>query len=763
MKHFQSFFSFIFLFALSFSSFAELVNKIEINGLDRISRGTVLNYLPIEVGDNIYEPELQVAVDSLIKTNFFAQVSISVKDNSLVINLVENPTVKFIDFIDYDDGSVIDENVINDIVKNFNLSIGSIFVEDNLKKLIENLKFLYVQNAFYNAQINLKTSIDAQNRIGIELTFVEGDRALISKMDVTGNNLFDTDEILELFEIGLPDFFIINYFTEKDNYSSVKYEAGLENIIRKYNDFGFLDINVNNSKVVFNKEKNEIHIKIEISEGKQYTINSVALGGDLANVPESKIKSLLSLSKGDIFERKKIISSVAEIKELYQNLGYSYANIKLDAKKNKDSSLDISLFIEPDSRVYINRINITGNNKTQDDVIRREMSLIEGQVYTKDDLDQSIIRIKRLGFFSSVDYSLNRHKESPDKIDLLIEVVETKTGEFSIGLSHSNSTGVSLNMSVSQKNIFGTGNTLNASIANSDAVEEMSFYFLNPYFNKLGHTISYGFFDKTINAADLDASAYSISETGVNFGYGVPLFKDSKIYAETRISDLSLTCGSSLAIVDEVSQCSNPNNNDVTGSITYSHNSLNDYLFPTNGSKSTFSLLTSVPIGDLKYFTVEASHKDYQPILENLTFKFSSRFKLAQGYGGQDLPFYKRYFEGGSSSVRGFDFNSLGAKYTSSGKPKGGEVSIVSTLGISSSMKSIGIDNPNMKFISFIDAGILSEKLSNFDMGDTRSSFGVGINWVTPVGPLGFHYAIPLLKKSPDVVENFSFELGTSF
>jgi len=346
---------------------------------------------------------------------------------------------------------------------------------------------------------------------------------------------------------------------------------------------------------------------------------------------------------------------------------------------------------------------------------------------------------------------------------MFITVLEQKTGEISIGLSHSNSTGGAITAGISQNNILGTGNTLDARLSNSDAVEEMSFYFKNPYINDAGHSLSYGITNRVLNASDLDTSDYNLDEMGFSFGYGIPLSEDSSIFSELLVVSNDLKCGSSLRLYDEVSQCGSNDDLDFTVSLSYNKNTLNDFYFPTDGTRTSLKSSVSLPVADFKYYLLESSVKGYKPVLDNKVFKYSSRFKTGSGYAGDELPFYKRVYEGGSSSVRGFDFNSLGAKYSTTNKPKGGELSWISSIGLGAPASIIGLDNENMRVSAFIDGGIISEKQSDLDFSEFRASSGLAFYWLTPIGPLGVHYAIPLIKKSDDLTTSFSFDLGTSF
>jgi outer membrane protein insertion porin family len=754
-----------FLLIFSLNAFSQKIGEISIQGLSNISRGTLLSNLPVEVGDDIPNDSIQSSIyENLLKTNFFESVKLKIDSSTLVIEVVENPVIKYFDFKDYKDNEVLNDEIISDLKDNFNLNNGKIYTKSNLDKLIEQLKVLYSNSAFFNTQIKAHINTDEKNRIGIELVFDEGEKALIKTMRIRGNKYFEEDDLLDLFDIGEPDFFLINYFTEKDHFSKPAYKAGIDSLINKYTNEGFLDVAISKEEVNFINESNEIEILISLKEGTQYKVGEFVFTGELMDINPLTLREKIEINDGEIFKRSAVISAAKAITRLFQDQGYAFSNTSLSVKSEKDSDLlKVILDLKQDAKIYIDRINIEGNHRTQDDVIRRELNLLEGAIYSKTDLDDSIKRIKRLGYFSDVSYSMQRHAENNDKIDLLINVIEQKTGEISLGLSHSNATGAAVTAGISQNNILGTGNTLDARISNSEAIEELSFYFKNPHINNQGHSLSYGFTDRTTNASDLDASNYVLDESGFSLGYGVPLADTAKISAELKLSDINLTCGSSLRTVDEIAQCNSNDSSDLTTTFTYINNSLNDFYFPTDGTRNILKTTISLPLGDFKYYRFESSYVDYEPVLDDKILKISSRFNTGAGYGGDDLPFYKRFYEGGSSSVRGFDFNSLGAKYTSTGKPKGGELSWINSLAIGAPSKFIGIDNDNMRVSLFADSGLISEKQSGFDFNDFRASSGIALSWLTPIGPIGIHYALPIIKKDGDATSSFQFELGTSF
>ena len=752
------------VFLIPVVSSASIIKNIDISGNDKISRGTILSNIPYEVSDNFEENSTDLLIETLYKTGFFKKINVSFNVDKLIINVEENPVIKFFAFLDYDDGNdVLSEEVIEKILKNFEMNIGSIFKKSSLIDLTNNLKKLYIDKGFYNISITENTSVDKNNRIGIELKINEGERARISSIKISGNNFFDQDELLDNFKIGEPDFFLINFFTKKDLFDNFEFEAGIESILNKYTDAGFLDIKISSKEVKLSDDKENVDISLFLDEGKRYEINEIIFKGDIEPFNKDFLYSKLSISAGDIISRKEVLKSIKDLNSQYTNEGYVFTKISSAfVPIPNDNKLDVFLEVDKGLKFYVNRINISGNTRTQDSVIRRELKIYEGQLYSKKDILDSVTKIKRLGFFSNVDYKIQR-SISDNTVNLNINVEETKTGEFSVGLSHSNATGPSLNAGISQRNILGTGNTFNATFKNSKAVEEVSVYFSDPFFNEQRHKLSYGFFTKSLDASNLDLSSYLIEENGVNLGYGIPISESSNINAEIRLSDLKITCGAIFASSSyEQDQCSSSDSLDNNISISYVKNSLNDFYAPTDGMKSSIQLTSTTPLSDFKYTAFDMSYKDYQPITNELTFNITSKLNIATGYDGKELPFFKRYYSGGSSSVRGFDFNSLGAKYLN-GAPKGGESSLLTTIAVIAPAEALGIDQENIRLSAFIDTGSVNEKISQFELDQLRSSTGIALSWLTPIGPIGFNAAYPILKKDSDSTESFSFELGTTF
>ncbi|WP_024792277.1 outer membrane protein assembly factor BamA [Candidatus Ruthturnera calyptogenae] len=738
------------------------IKNIEILGLNVISRGTVLSYLPIEKGDNYNNQVSRQIIRALYKTNFFKDIEVSQEAQILKIKLTENPHIKYIEVINYSN-KVIQEKSLNQILKTRGLSQGKIFNKRQLDKLITQLKAVYTSKGYYDVIIAKTIKIDTQNRVGIELNISEGKVAKISSMKITGNHIFDENELLNLFEIGQADFFIINYFTEKDHYSKVALDAGIESMKSFYINAGYLDFKINEVKTDLSEDKQSISINLQISEGIEYKFGTIQFTGDLLNNSIEYLRKLLSFKKGDVFERKKMMQSLQAINDIFSNQGYAFSDVKVATLENTSAhTINLSIDIAPNKKVYINRITIVGNTRTQDEVIRREINIHEGSLYSNTELNESIEKIKRLGFFSDVKMQVSKLEGFKDKINLHFSVEEIQTGIFSIGLSHSNSTGASLNLGVQERNFLGTGNTLNLSLSNSKAARDISFYFSDPYFTQDRHSISYGVFSKKLDASELKLDEYKIDENGFSLGYSVPITKKIRIGADLRASKRDINCGTTLSDDHEPIQCASEDETELKLGLNWSNNTLNDFNFPTKGQKNSLNFSLALPVADFRYYKLDASHKSYYPLKNDLILSFKGNLGFAQGYDDKELPFFKRYYGGGSSSVRGFDFNSLGIKYIGSDKVKGGELSFLTSASVISPIKFID-DNKNMRISAFVDLGSISEKASGFDLYELRLSIGVAFSWLTPIGPLGFYAAKPLIKKSGDKIKTFDFTLGTSF
>jgi outer membrane protein insertion porin family len=749
---------FLISFGAALNATSAPISNIEISGLNAISRGTVLNYLPIEKGDDYNQKTSNSIIRALYKTKFFKNIEVSQNGQILKIKVTENPHIKYIDILNYS-SDVIKKEAMQQTLSDAGLSQGQIFNAKLLAQLITQIKESYIDKGYYNTQIDKSVTTDAQNRVSITLDINEGEVARINTMSIIGAKAYTEDYLLSRFEIGKAGMF--NFFTNRDHYSKVSLDAGIEAIKSLYVNNGYLDFKALETNTQLSPGKESIDIVIKINEGFVYKVGQISFGGDLLNYTAKDLGALVSVSTDDIFKRKQIVESIQSVTDSFADKGYAFAKIEPKTTENKHKkTIDLHIDISLNQKVYINRITISGNTRTQDDVIRREVGIFEGGLYSNTELNDSIENIKLLGFFSDVQMKVSKVKDAKDKINIHFSVKEDKTGTFSVGFSHSNSSGASFNLGIKEKNFLGTGNTLNAELSNSKAVKDVSFYFSDPYFTKDKHSINYGVFFKSVDGSELDVSSYKIDEKGFSLGYGVPLSKETRINTGFRFSKADVSCGTTFSGADyEQAQCASNDDTEVKANVNWSKNTLNEYNYPSTGMVTSLNVDVALPVADFRYYKIDAAHTNYKPINDDMTFKFKSRLGFADGYSGKELPFFKRYYGGGSSSVRGFDFNSLGAKYKD-GTVKGGELSLLTGVSIISKVGFIN-DSDNMRISAFIDAGSISENSSK--MESIRASVGIGFQWLTPIGPLGFYAAKPIVKKTGDKTKTFDFILGTSF
>jgi len=760
----------LFLFFTT-QAYSNPINKINFIGLNNTSENTLLALIPFEIGQNFSPYASDQIIEALFKTELFENISIIKNKNSLEISLKENPNIKYFEITLNNDSAFSNwlkgekihftSEILNEQIAENQLSAGNVFTKRKLEDFLLLLESKYSKSGFFNSVITQDIEIDAQNRAGIELSVTQGNRATIGSFGISGSEKIPEKELLKLFAIGEPDMILMNYFTNKDDFTDSKLRNGLNLMTQKYFDSGYLDFKILDVETNLDDNKEKLSINIQVSEGIQYKLGDVSFEGELGNIGLAKLNNTISMAKGDVFNRNLIIQDIQSLTDLYADQGYAFVEINPITSDFLDS-VNINFDISLNKKTYLNRITISGNTRTQDEVIRREIGVTEGGLYSRSILKKSLLNLRRLGYFSDVQISTSEVEGMNDKIDINFNVEETQTGAISFSMSHSNNYGVSFGAGIQEKNIFGSGNTLNAELKISKSFNKVSFFFMNPNFNDEGHSLSIGAFKSEIDNDDVAANSYEIDSTGVSFGYGLPLSDDTRINAGLEYSKNDIKCSALFAGAGyESSQCATKSNDEFKANVSWSKNTLNNYMYPTEGINNSLNLGVSLPLGDYKYFNISANHTSYAPINTTTTLKLTGNFNLSKGYGGKVLPFYKRHFGGGSGSVRGFGNKTLGPLYPN-GKAKGGEISILGSANLITPAFFFK-DNEKMRMSAFIDAGNIYEKTSNIKLGDIRMSAGFGFAYLSPIGSIGAFISTPILKKSGDIIEDFGLSIGTGF
>jgi outer membrane protein insertion porin family len=767
---FIQFSALLFLFFTT-QAYSNPIDKINFIGLNNTSESTLLEILPFKIGQNFSPYASDQIIESLFKTGLFENIRIIKNKNTLNVSLKENPNIKYFE-INLNTGSgfskwlksekmLITSENLNKLKADNQLSIGNIYTKRKLNDFVSLLESKYSDSGFYNIQISQNVLIDDQNRAGIELDITQGERAKIDSFTITGSNKFTEKDLLKLFEIGEADIALLNYFTNKDDFTESGLERGIDVMTNTYFNAGYLDFKILNIDSSLDDIKEKLSISIQISEGIQYKLGKISFNGELGNINLTDLNSAISLNEGDIFNRNSVIQNIQTLTDLYADQGYAFVEINPITSEFLDS-VNINFVVSLNKKAYINRITISGNTRTQDEVIRREIGISEGGLYSRSLLRKSLLKLRRLGYFSDVQVSTFNVEDIPDKIDINFTVEETQTGSVSFSMSHSNNYGISFGAGISEKNIFGSGNTLNADLKISESFNKISFYFMNPNFNDEGHSISLGAFKSEINDDDVAKNSYEIDSTGFSFGYGVPLNDDTRINTNVEYSKNDIKCSALFSGSGyESSQCATKSNDEFKANVNWSQNTLNNFLYPTEGVNNSLNAGVSLPLGDYRYFNISADHTSYTPINNTTTLKLIGNLNLSKGYSGKELPFFKRHFGGGSGSVRGFGNKSLGPLYPN-GRAKGGELSILGSANLITPAFFFD-DNEKMRMSAFVDAGNIYEKSSNIKPGDIRMSTGFAFAYLSPIGAIGAYISTPIIKKSGDSIESFGFSLGSGF
>ena len=759
---------FFFFTTQSISSPVEKVNFI---GLNNTSEESLLKVISFQPGQEFNGSVSNLMIESLFKTGLFEDISISQSQDNLNITLKENPTIKYIDF-ELDSGSglsnwlkgeknlftseILDEELANNV-----LSAGKPFTQRKLDEFVLFLQSKYSESGYYNSIITPSVSIDSQHRAGIEITIDQGERVKIDTFSILGAEKVSEESLLKLFRIGEADMLIVNYFTNKDLFTETEFRQGIDSLNNFYFDQGYMDFEILNINSTLDEKKEKISIDIQISEGIQYKLGKISFEGGSEIFNENELFQSISLKEGDIFNRNLIVKDIQTLTYMFADKGYAYVDINPITSDFIDS-INIDFKISTNKKVFINRITVSGNTRTQDEVIRREIGIAEGGQYSRSILRDSIVSLRRLGYFSDVQVSTEEVEGMPDKINIALMVEETQTGSVSFSMSHSNNYGISFGAGIEEKNIFGSGNTLNTNFKISESFNEISFYFMNPNFNDENHSISIGAFKREINDDDVAKNSYEINTQGLSLGYGVPLSDSTRVNSSIEYSNNEIKCSSLFAGSGyESSQCNLNKNDELKTNINWSNNTLNNYLYPTDGIKNSINIGLSLPPSDYKYYSISGSHLSYRPITDITSLKLTVDLNIASGYSNDSLPFYKRYFGGGSGSIRGFGNKTLGPQYPN-GSAKGGEVSILGSANLITPAFFFD-NNENMRMSAFIDAGNVFDKTTNIDLGDIRMSAGFGFAYLSPIGPIGAFISTPILKKDGDDIEEFGFSLGTGF
>ena len=757
-----------------------VIKDIKIEGLQRISLGTAFTYLPIKVGETLDDKASNAAIRAMFKTGFFEDVWFTEQDGILVIHVIERPSIASIKI--YGNEAVNTEDLTKGL-KDIGLAEGRVFNRSLLDKIEQELHRQYFALGNYGVKIKSTINQLKRNRVDIQLDIEEGEPAEIRKIKIIGAKAFPEQLLLDQLELGMPGFF------GSDKYSKQILVGDLEILRSYYLNRGYINFDVASTQVSISPDKQDVYLTINIAEGDQYTLKEITLAGD-SIVPKEELLRLVDIKEGDVFSRQKVVSSTSNIVDRLGVDGYAFANVNPIPKIDESSKqVSLSLFIDPGSRVYVRRINILGNTKTKDEVIRRELRQMEGGWISTPLVNRSKTRLQRLGFFEEVKVNTPAVPGTTDQVDVNFEVVEGSTGTFTAGIGYGSEGGFLFNTSVSLNNYLGTGKRIKLGLNKNDITEAYSFSYDNPYFTQDGVSRGFNLYLRKTDQSEANLADFSTDKMGASVNFGIPLTEYTRAHIGIGIENTDLTINESRA-PEYYSDWVNEFGDDFTAyTLTASHSfdTRNRAIFPDNGILSRISAEIAVPGGDIEYYKASYDLKWYLQLLRNTTLMMGGRVAYGDGYGDtRVLPFFENYYSGGVRSVRGFEANTIGpmgiecdtisvpdgmggtttTQYCNADEPVGGNAKFEGRMELYFASPFSDEPSRNFRLSTFIDFARVYTDLDHRSVVEDdrlRASYGFGAVWITPVGALTFSLAWPLAEYSGDDTEVFNFNIGAPF
>lgn len=761
------------------------VSDIRINGLQRVSAGSVFAALPIRIGDQIDEASLAEASRALFRAGYFQDIRLSRSGDVLLITVVERPSIASINITG--NKAIKTEDLLKGL-RQAGLAEGEIFQRVTLERVRNELLRQYVAQGRYSASIETDVITEPRNRVRLDIKINEGVVASIAHINVVGNTVFPDDALTNLFELKTKKWY--RFFSSADKYSREKLSGDLERLRSYYMDRGYVNMDIASTQVSITPDKKSVYITVNIEEGEKFRIRDVKMEGDL-KLPEETLRSLLLVQSGQVFSRKLMVTSSELISRRLGNDGYAFADVRgIPETHPEDNTVTITFIVDPGKRVYVNRINFRGNTKTEDVVLRREMRQMEGGWASTYLIDQSKTRLERLGYFKEVKVDTAAVPGTDDQVDVNYAVEEQPSGSISASVGFAQSSGLVLGGSIKQDNFLGTGNKVGIGMTRSDYQTNINFSYLNPYWTVDGVSLGYNVFYRTTDydKLDVDYTSYSVDSFGAGFSFGYPISETSSVsYGLTVQNDKIKTGNASAEEVYDFVEKNGSNYLNYKLNLGWGKSTLNRGLLPTRGASQTASLQVAIPGSDLTFYKIDYSAQYFKPITDNYILRLHTDLGYGDGYGSTDiLPFYENYYAGGYNSVRGFKDGSLGPRSRPSTRyynayydddwdddddPFGGNILI--TGGVELIVPTPFVtDQRTIRTSLFWDVGnVFSDNCplsttKNCDkpsFGDLASSVGVGVTWVTAFGPLSFSLAMPIMKPDDADTQIFQFSLGQTF
>ncbi|CAN5888347.1 outer membrane protein assembly factor BamA [soil metagenome] len=780
------------------------VRDIRVEGLQRVEPGTIFASLPLRVGDTYSDDRGSAAIRALFDLGLFKDVRIDVSGNVLVVIVEERPTIADVDFAGTKE---FDKAVLQKALREVGLAEGRPYDKALADKAEQELKRQYISKSLYNATVVTTVTPIERNRVNLTFTVNEGDSARIREIRVVGNKAFSESTLLDLFDQDSGGF--MSWYTKSNQYSRAKLNADLETLRSYYLTRGYLEFRIDSTQVAISPDRQDLSVTVNVTEGEKFVVAGVKLAGNYLGRDE-EFKSLVTIKPGEAYNGEDVTATTKAFTDYFGTFGYAFARVQAQPEVDRvNNRVNLTLQAEPSRRVYVRRVNIGGNNRTRDEVVRREFRQYEASWYDGDKIKLSRDRVDRLGFFTEVNVDTVEIPGTPDQVDLTVSVVEKPTGTLQLGAGFSSAEKVSLTFGITQENVFGSGNYLGLQVNTSKYNRTISITATDPYFTADGISRTFSLYHTTTRpyyAADGD---YKLAHEGGSISFGVPFSEVDTVFfgigleryrfdpgsngTYTLVNGQYVYSASPQAYRDYfgcttngttgiVTSCSNPSVFGIPLTIGWSRDDRDSALVPTRGRLQRANLEVGVG-GDMKYLKSSYQYQQFFPITKQYTFSINGELGYARPYGDKVYPIFKNFYAGGLGSVRGFEQNSLGPRDFITGASLGGTKKAIFNAELSTPFPGAGNDR-TLRLYSFFDAGnVFASRTDGITDAQwkaqqkVRASVGLGISWVSPLGPLRLAYAFPIRQQKQvvdpnnalielvpaDRVQRLQFQIGTSF
>lgn len=732
------------------------VRDIRVEGLQRVEPGTVFVSLPFQVGDTYNDDKASAAIRSLFGLGLFKDVRIDVQGNVVVVIVEERPTIADVSFTGTKE---FDKEVLTKALREVGLAEGRAFDKALADRAEQELKRQYLSRSLYGAEVITTVTPMDRNRVNLNFNVIEGDIAKIKTISIVGAQAFSESTLKGLFDQDTGGW--LSWYTKSDRYARNKLNADLESLRSYYLTRGYLEFKIDSTQVAISPDKQSIGITVNITEGARFAVSGVKLEGIFLG-KEEEFKTFVKIVPGQAYNSERVAETTKAFTDFFGNFGYAFAQVQARPDIDRlNSTVVINLVADPSRRAYVRKINIAGNNRTRDEVIRREFRQFESSWYDGEKIKLSRDRVDRLGYFKSVEVDTSDAPGTNDQVDVNVKVDEKPTGNLVLGAGFSSSDKLSLQFKIQQENVFGSGNYLGIDVNTSKLNRTLAFTAIDPYFTKDGVSRTLELYFRNQKPVQENSSDYQLNTRGASIRFGVPFSEQNTVFFGAGLEQTQIVPGANLpAAYLAYSSKAGLKSTLYPLTLGWASDTRDSAIAPNAGKLQRLNGDWGFA-GDAKFLRASYQYQAYVPLNKKFTVAFNSEFGWGKGMGGTPFPVFKNFFSGGLGSVRGFEQGTLGPRDIT-GSYLGGPKKLLGTVEVLAPFPGAGNDR-TLRLFAFIDAGNVFAENQKYSFKDVRASTGVGLSWVSPVGPLRLAIANPIRKQAGDKIQKLQFQIGTTF